>query len=230
MSPQRVAAGENDATPLVDRVVHDLKGSLAPLQTAAYLLGRDDLPPERRHELLDTLQRQSRRLGQMIDEAGDWARASQGRLVTRRASCDLAMLLDNAIGGIPGCHVEPVIPAELVNRAIVGDEGRLLQMLAALIGHACARSSGQRPRLVLTAVAGRVRIAISDEGPTPDAVALAGLLEQPLPEPADAGLGLRLMIARAIVLGHGGTLLAQANPAGRGQLLVCELPIDSAPA
>ena len=211
--------------PLLDRLVHDLKGPLAPLQTAAYLLGRDDLPPERRRELLDTLERQSRRLGQMIEEAGDWVRASQERLVSRHEPCELALLLDTAIGGIAGCTVEPRVPAELAALVITGDETRLLQMLATLIRHACARDPEHTPALVVAALPDGVRITVSDRGPTLDLAALAGLLEQPHPEPADAGLGLRLLIADAIVRAHGGTLVAAPGDAGQGLALVCELPL-----
>lgn len=215
----------NADVPLLDRVVHDLKGPLAPLQTAAYLLGRDDLPPERRRELLDTLERQSRRLGRMIDEAGDWVRASQQRLVGRRAPFELGMLIDTAIGGIAGCAVAPRIPADLAARVVSGDETRLLQMLASLIRHAGARDPGHVPELVVAALPGGVRITVSDQGPVLDPAALAGLFEQPNPEPPDAGLGLRLLIAAAIVRAHGGTLTAVPGDADRGLSLVCELPL-----
>lgn len=211
--------------PLLDRLMHDLKGPLAPLQTAAYLLGRDDLPVERRRELLDTLQRQSRRLAQMIDEAGDWFRASQQRLVGRSDPCELATLIDNAIGGIVGCRVEPHIPAALAGLVITGDEARLGQMLATLIRHAGARDAEHPPGLVVAPLGDDgVRIIISDWGPALDPAALAGLFEQPRPEPADTGLGLHLLIAAAIARAHQGRLIAVPREPGRGLSLVCELP------
>ena len=215
----------SDDVPLLDRLVHDLKGPLAPLQTAAYLLGRDDLPADRRRELLDTLERQSRRLGQMIEEAGDWVRASQQRLVSRRSACELGLLLDTAVGGIAGCTVEPRIPAALVEQVITGDEARLLQMFAALIRNAIARDPGNTPSVVVAAVADGVRITVSDHGPSLDPAALAGVLDQPHPEPPDAGLGLRLLIASAIARAHGGSLAAMPGDGGEGLAMVCELPL-----
>ena len=212
--------------PLLDRLVHDLKGPLAPLQTAAYLLSRDDLPPERRRELLDTLERQSRRLGQMIDEAGDWVRASQQRLVSRRDPCELALLIDTTIGGIAGCTVAPRVPAELVEQPVAGDEARLLQMLATLIRHASARDPGGTPELVVASIPQGVRISVSDRGPALDPAALADVFVQPTAQPADAGLGLRLLIASAIASAHGGTLVAAPGEGGKGLLLVCELPLE----
>ena len=52
----------------LDRLAHDLRGPLAPLQTASYLLQRDDLDPARRTELLVLLERQTQRLARMLDE------------------------------------------------------------------------------------------------------------------------------------------------------------------
>ncbi len=212
--------------PLLDRLMHDLKGPLAPLQTAVYLLGRDDLPPERRGELIETLDRQSRRLAQMIDEAGDWFRASQQALASRRDPCELALLIDTAIGGIAGCRVEPHIPADLDGLVITGDEVRLGQMLATLIRHASARDPEHPPGLVVAPLAADgVRIIVSDWGPALDPDALTGLLEQPCPEPIDSGLGLRILIAAAIARAHQGSLTAVPREPGRGLSLVCELPL-----
>lgn len=210
---------------LLDRIVHDLRGPLVPLQTATYLLGRDDLPPERRRELLDTLERQSRRLGLMIEEAGDWVRASQQRLVSRREPCELGLLVDTAIGGIAGCRAQPRIAVELAAQSIPGDETRLLQMLTALLRHACARDPESTPAVVVASLRDRVRITISDQGPTPAAAELSDLFEQPCAQPADSGLGLRLLIAHTIARDHGGSLVAVAGEADPGMSLVCELPL-----
>jgi signal transduction histidine kinase len=47
------------------------------------------------------------------------------------------------------------------------------------------------------------------------------LLEQPDHAPADEGLGLRLLLARAIVEAHGGSLVAE--PTADGLLLRCRV-------
>ena len=73
----------------------------------------------------------------------------------------------------------------------------------------------------------RVRIDVIDAGATVDVAQLATLLEQPMPEPYDEGLGLRLLIARAIAEAHDGTLQADAAPGG-GLRLRCELPLAAA--
>ena len=46
----------------LERLAHDLRGPLAPLQTAAYLLRNGQLDDTRQLELYDLIERQTRRL------------------------------------------------------------------------------------------------------------------------------------------------------------------------
>lgn len=218
----------NPGTPWFDRLVHDLKGPLAPLQTAAYLLKADGLPPARQRELLEIVDRQSRRLTAMIDEASDWARGTQQRLVTRREPCLLATVLDLAIGAVPGCAIEPASEpwdqTGLASLVVLGDEPRLVQMFMALIGYAAWRDPSRTPTLALSRGGAGVRARLCDAGAPMGREALAALFTEPSPEPYDDGLGLHLMIADAIARAHGGALSA-ADRDGGGLCLQCELPI-----
>lgn len=206
--------------PMFERLVHDLKGPLSPLQTAAYLLRRQDLPPERRMELAETIERQSRRMASMIEELGDWVRGNEGRLVVRRRPVEVQMLVDLALGGVPGCTGTPEVAADVAEARVDADESRLVQALAALIAH--AQSRDEAPPLVHAMRRGeRVVIEVADRGPVPDAP--ESLLAAPLPEPFDMGLGLRLVVAAAIVGAHGGTLDAHALAPGLAYRM--ELPL-----
>lgn len=209
--------------PFFDRLIHDLKGPLSPLQTAAYLLRREELPVERRSELLDTVERQSRRLGLMIEEAGDWARATSGSLVSRRGECDLSMLLDMSVAGFAGCTIEPQIDPALGDARLLGDESRLQQLVAILLGHALSRDPAA-PTLRADRDGPHVRIRVSDTGPALSDVLAAQLFEQPSPEPYDQGLGLRLLIAQSIARSHGGELHALPG-ATNGLTVECRLPL-----
>ena len=85
--------------PWLDRVAHDLRGPLMPLQTACYLLRSGQLEPERQQELFVLVERQTQRLARMIDELDDWSRATRHTLLGAREACEPALLLDNAIAG-----------------------------------------------------------------------------------------------------------------------------------
>ncbi|WP_462116577.1 sensor histidine kinase, partial [Lysobacter xanthus] len=193
--------------PLFERLVHDLKGPLSPLQTAAYLLRRPELPEERRVELAETIERQSRRMAGMIEELGDWARANEGRLVHRRRPVEVRMLMDLAVGAVPGCATDPDLAPALEEAHVEGDESRLVQALASLLGYAQWRA-GAPPVLHAWREADRVLIEVSD---TADAAENpATLFTDPRPEPYDLGLGLRLIVADAIIRAHHGELTAHA--------------------
>lgn len=206
--------------PLFERLVHDLKGPLSPLQTAAYLLRRPDLPQERRMELAETVERQSRRMAVMIEELGDWVRANEGRLLTRSRPVEVQMLADLAAGGLCACPIVPEVDGDVAMARVDGDETRLVQALCALLAHAQSRHEAP-PRLQATRRGDRVLIEIGDLGPTPDDA--GALLTAPLPEPFDLGLGLRLLVAAAIVRAHGGSIEAQALAPGLAWRL--ELPL-----
>ncbi|WP_162301404.1 sensor histidine kinase [Cognatilysobacter segetis] len=198
--------------PLFERLVHDLKGPLSPLQTAAYLLRRPELPEERRVELAETIERQSRRMAGMIEELGDWVRAQEGRLVHRLRPVEVQMLLDLAVGGVPGCATEPQLAPELDGAHVEGDEARLVQALGSLLAFAQSRAGTAAPGLHAWRDGAQVLIEVSDGGESPDNA--AALLVDPLPEPFDLGLGLRLVVAGAIARAHGGMLDAHALAPG----------------
>lgn len=211
----------NDGARWFDRIAHDLRGPLSPLQTAAWLLKGDAerLDPERRRELVEIIERQSRRLARMVDELGDWSRAEQGRLLGAREPSLLQHVVDLAVGSIPGCAVEPHVGADCTGLQVDCDQHRLLQALKSLLEYATAHDE---PSLSIACHDGLALIDIEAGNVPMDAEALPRLLEQPDPAPFDEGLGLRLLLARAIIEAHGGTLAAM-DEAGRLRL-ACALP------
>lgn len=212
--------------PWIDRLAHDLRGPLTPLQTAAYLLRSGQVTPERQHELFALIDRQTRQLVRMIDELGDWTRASQQRLVGTPEACDPALLLDYARGNSGAAGAEAIVENHADGVLLEGDPVRLTQLLRILIEYASAH--GRAPATVVVHVVdARFRIDVSSAGSAPDAEELAALFEQPHPAAHDEGLGLQLLIAHAIAEGHHGSLQAIAE--GGRLLLRCELPLPGNP-
>lgn len=201
----------------LDRLAHDLRGPLAPLQTATYLLQRDDLDASRRKELLAMLQRQVQRLGAMLEELDDWVRVGRGKLLGQREPCEPAMLLDYAkvAAGFSGIPVDD----DGVIAIVDGDARRLTQLLRTLFDF--ARAHGATPAVSLRSDATRTRIRIALPGVAVDAP--AGLVDAPQGEPFDEGLGLRLLLAREIARAHDGEL--SAGDDGDGLEFLCELPL-----
>lgn len=210
----------NVESPLVlDRVAHDLRGPLMPLQTAAYLLRSGQLDEARQRELVEVIERQTRQLARMIDELGDWMRASQQRLLGHHEACVPALLLDYAAtgAGLP----PPRVDDRSDGAEVQGDAQRLTQLLRILLGYANAQG-GEASRVELARNDGRLRVDVLAPRPA-DAPPSEALFEQPEPSAYDGGLGLQMLLARAIAEAHGGTL--QAIDAGDTVRLRCELPI-----
>jgi signal transduction histidine kinase len=204
----------------LDRLAHDLRGPLTPLQTAAFLLRSGQVQGDRQQELLGVIERQTQQLARMIDELADWTRMEHDRLLGPREPCEPALLVDYARGG-SALASAAIVDNQADSLLVEGDPVRLTQLLRILVEYATAR--GKAPaHITLSPVDGRVRIDVRDAGPPPDAAQLAILLAEPLAEPFDEGLGLRLLVARAIAEGHGGSLQALAD--GGHLLLRCELP------
>lgn len=204
----------------LDRLAHDLRGPLAPLQTASYLLRSGALDESRQKELFDLIDRQTRRLSRMIDEVADWSRASQGRLLGALQDCEPDALLAMALEGdavLSG--VTPEVAPGVVEARLRGDPGRLVQAMRAIAVHPAARGDAP-PRIRLSVAGDRLRLDVEGDGMAGEA---GSLLEAPVPDPPDEGLGLRLMIARAIAEAHGGRLVAV--PTDNGIRLRFELPL-----
>jgi signal transduction histidine kinase len=212
----------NKPLPWLDRLAHDLRGPLMPMQTASYLLRRGELDPERQQELFVLIERQTRRLARMIDELSDWTQASRHGLIGAREPCELVLLLDNAIGAAAAAGRElPAVADETGEARINGDPARLTQLLRILFEFAARAGQAQ---VSMRIAADRVQIDVLDVQANATATEAAALLEQPMAEPFDEGLGLTLLIARAIAEAHDGTLLAEAGADG-GLRLRCELPL-----
>lgn len=210
--------------PWIDRLAHDLRGPLTPIQTATYLLRSGQVSPERQEELFALIERQTRQMVRMIDELDDWTRASQDRLIAKGEPCDPALLLDYAMAkcGLAGANVKVDDRADGV--LIDGDPVRLTQFLRILIAYSATLASAP-PVIALWMEDARLHIDVRAPGATAPDELLASLLEQPQTEPHDGGLGLQLLVARAIAEGHGGTLTVLAEA---GDLVMrCELPARS---
>ncbi|MFL6592550.1 MAG: sensor histidine kinase [Luteimonas sp.] len=209
----------------LDRLAHDLRGPLTPLQTAAYLLRSGQVTPDRQQELFALIERQTRQLGGMIDELGDWTRVAQDRLLGSLEPCEPALLLDYARANSGTAGASAILEQHAEGVLVHGDPLRLTQLLRILLEYAGAR--GEPPvSIVIRTEGGQLCIDLHVGAGALDPQQVAQLLEQPERDPYDQGLGLRLLIARSIAEAHRGSLTAGIED---GRLAFhCRLPLHSA--
>jgi K+-sensing histidine kinase KdpD len=209
--------------PWLDRLAHDLRSPLTSLQTAAYLL-RGDPTGANARELADIVVRQSQRMARMIEELDDWSRAEQGRLVDLGERVEIEGVLDMAIASLPGCLVDPSFAADAHGLVVQGDSTRLVQLFRTLLDQIVSRDAATA-RVDVAQRSGCAELVFSDRGPGVSNEGRERMLHAPQIPPPDNGLGLRLMIARAIVEGHGGTLAIDGGGVDGGLSFRCALPL-----
>ena len=210
--------------PWFDRLAHDLRSPLTSLQTAAYLL-RMDPGNANAPELMEIVLRQSQRLARMIDELDDCARAEQMRLVDRSERVEIAGTLDMAIGAMHDCRIDPHYGPGTEHAIVRGDSSRLVQLFRTLMEQVVARDA-EGARVDVARRDGTAELVFSDRGPAVDPAVHASLFVAPQVPAPDDGLGLRLLIAKAIVDAHDGTLTVEGARDGASQRILCTLPLE----
>ncbi len=209
---------------LLERLAHDLRGPLSPLQTAAFLLRRDDIDPERQQELLEIIDRQTTRLSGMVQEVSDWMRARQSRLVDRREPVGVPMLVELACAATdPTVRLD--LPDTIDAAEIDGDAQRLVQMLSTLVGFMQARAGEAGIVVRVASVDDGVQIVLEAPGAPWTDGERDGLFRGAQAVPFDEGLGMRLLVSQAIAEAHGGELSAVA-PTTDGARLEVRLPLS----
>nr|WP_273544233.1 histidine kinase dimerization/phospho-acceptor domain-containing protein [Luteimonas saliphila] len=209
----------------MDRVAHDLRGPLAPMQTAVYLLREPGLGDAQRHELLAVLERQIQRLGGMIDEFGDLGRAQMDRLVGRREAIDIESLVADITERLGARPPQVSLAPEVRGFAIEGDALRIAQLFHALLGVRLARGAVAPVRARLELAGGCLRLTCTAYCSGATNALVGALLTSPHPDPPDDSLGLGLVLAAAIARAHGGRMHGRASASDTAEL-VLELPPD----
>jgi len=211
--------------PWLDRLAHDLRGPLTPLQTAAYLLKSGHADAAQQQELFTMIERQTRVMGSMIDELSDWSQANRGVLLAQQGPCEVSLLLDVAFSMFkPANGTLPAILDESDGAHVLADQMRLIEAFRTLVGYATSRATQVAASVRVCNIDGILRMEIVAPGHVADATEIATLFENPVSQPYDGGLGLKLLIARAIVIAHSGSLTAEAQSTG-GLRIQCDLPV-----
>ena len=189
--------------------------------------------------LMTRIEDEAKRMGLLVEDLLMLARLDQQRPLAR-APVDLLALANDAVHDAqavdPARHVRLEVGATDPPPIVVGDEARLRQVLAHLVGNALQHTPAGTPVTVRVETApptgsrrGTVAVTVADRGPGMSEDDAARVFERfyradPSRSRNEGGTGLGLAIVSALVAGHDGTVSVDTAP-GRGAAFRVELPL-----
>jgi PAS domain S-box-containing protein len=217
-------------------LAHELRNPLAPMRTALEILRLRPGDPEQIKRVRETLDRQVKNLGRLVEDLLDVSRITQGKMTPRLERVDLVRLVRfncqhyelhaEASGLTLECHA-PEIPIW-----ILGDPTRLDQMLDNLLENAIKFTErGGQVSVRVEPEGENALVVIRDTGVGIEASMLPHLFstftqaEQSLAR-SRGGLGLGLAIVKGLAELHGGSIEAHSAGVGHGSEFRLLLPVE----
>ncbi|HEU5370687.1 MAG TPA: ATP-binding protein, partial [Ktedonobacterales bacterium] len=221
---------------------HELKGPLTSIRGFAQLLrrGTKQAPDgiERRTDMqwVGKIEAQADRLGRLIEELTDAARADLGKFDLKVREVPLGALLRRVAEAqqVTTTRHKLTVDAPATGLFVQGDEARLEQVFSNLMANAIKYSpNGGDITVVVSGLDAQtpdpfVEVAIRDQGqgisPSDRERIFTRFTRADNTVRGVQGLGLGLYIARAIIEAHGGTIRAESPGPGEGSTFVVRLP------
>jgi PAS domain S-box-containing protein len=213
---------------------HELRTPLNAILGYARLLRGGMLDGEIAERALETVERNSRWLAQIVDDVLDVSRIVSGKIRLDVQAVELPAIIDNAVATIqPAADAKGVRVQTLIDPrvpAISGDPDRLQQVIWNLLSNAVKFTQrGGHVQVRLERVNSHIEIIVSDDGPGIRKDFLPFVFERfrqgdAGPTRKTGGLGLGLSIVRHLVEMHGGTVQAESAGEGQGSTFTIRMP------
>jgi signal transduction histidine kinase/ActR/RegA family two-component response regulator len=219
---------------------HELRNPMAPIRTAADLLGRLSTTDARVAKASEIIVRQTSHMTKLIEDLLDVSRVTRGLITLDKAEVELGEVLSAAME-----QVRPVMESarHLIRMTrlsepviVLGDHARLVQVFGNLLINAAKYTpSGGQIDVHVDARRHEAIVEIRDNG--------VGISPELMPEIFDlftqgsrtsdrrlGGLGLGLALVKRLVGLHGGVVHAESGGIGRGSKFSVHLPRAEASA
>ena len=217
---------------LLSAVSHDFRTPLASIKASLTAItgDRDDalLTGPEALELLRTAIEETERLERLVANLLDLTRIRSGSLAPERVHIPVEELVEDAIAGLRAPLAEH--PVEVMIRADVPlvdvDPVQVEQVFRNVLQNAAKFAPDGTPiRIAASRWQDAVEVRVSDRGPGIDPPDREAVFEEFFRsgDGREAGTGLGLAVARAIVGANGGAIWAEETPGG-GATLVVRLP------
>jgi PAS domain S-box-containing protein len=219
-------------------VSHELRTPLNAIMGWSKMLTRPDFDERRRQTAIETIERNSIAMAQLIEDLLDMSRVISGKMRLDVQPVDIAHVVEAAIDSVrPAAAargVELTMTMDARALKVMGDPTRLQQIVWNLLSNAVKfTSKGGRVDIVLRDQGSSIEIVVSDSGKGIAPEFLPHVFdpfrqEDASPSRARGGLGLGLAISRQLVELHGGRIEAHSEGEGFGATFRVSLPIAAA--
>jgi signal transduction histidine kinase len=214
---------------------HELRSPLQGVVGWAHLLRQGRLDEAGQKHALEVIDRSLRQQVALVNDLLDVSRIVAGKLGIERHPVDLAAVVGSVLEdhelAAKGRHIRLERPADLPagEATVVGDRGRLHQVVGNLVGNAIKFTPDGGQIVTRIACDGDVVVTVNDTGEGIDAALLPHVFDAF--RQADSsnlrrqgGLGLGLALVRSIVEMHGGTVSAASPGRTHGSTFTVRLP------
>ena len=210
-------------------VSHELRSPMTVVAGISDLLQKrsDDLSPQDRRDLIDTLGRESRRLTKLVSEVLDVESIDQGLVSLIPRELDLAEVVRESVTDAGRADRTDVV-MEPGETRVVADRDRVKQIMINLLSNAIKFSPEDEPIVVsVSPETDSVCVSVSDSGPGMSEEEVSRLFQRftriPRTGGSKPGSGLGLYLSKALVEKHGGRIWVDTKP-GAGATFSFRLP------
>jgi signal transduction histidine kinase len=219
-------------------LAHELRSPLGAISNALHLLRSEKVDEPARRRALDSIERQLRQQGRLVDDLMDVSRITRQKIQLRREAVDLAQLARETAEDHQRAvdEVRLTLTLDLPEHPIpvLGDPARLTQVLGNLLTNATKFTDpGGQVWLSVNAEpdGGRAIITVRDTGIGIEPAMLPRVFD-PFAQAARSlersrgGLGLGLALVKALVELHGGEVHVSSEGVGLGTEFTLLLPLQ----
>jgi PAS domain S-box-containing protein len=216
-------------------LAHELRNPLAPISTAAALLGKANCDTNIVRKYSDIISRQVRHMTDLVDDLLDVSRVTRGLVSIDKAPLVIQDAIHSAIEQskplIESRNHALTVHLAPEDATVLGDRTRLIQVLTNLLNNAAKYTPlGGHITLAMEVKAPCVCISIADNGIGMDANFLPHVFDlfsqaERTPDRSQGGLGLGLALVRSIMTLHGGNVTANSEGQGKGSTFTLSLPL-----
>jgi len=215
-------------------VTHEMRTPLTAIQGSSELMGRYQLPEEKRKQIAEMINQESKRLARMIQTFLDVERLSEGQMELKREPFTARGIVEACVQRARPLAEKKEISIHLEDLAgdLEGDRELMEYAVYNLLTNAVKYSGdGTRITVACRLQSGQLHLSVQDQGIGMDAKELRQIFEKfyrtkRAEASGIAGTGIGLSIVQQIVQHHGGRVEVASQP-GKGSCFTVILPSHS---